>query len=112
MELESPLIPQDASYTKLSSELAKELEGEAKKVYKILEEECYDLFSVAATRVFSHVLLRDPRFEFKEVMGPIPEESDGNLPAALEAHVNTLLGKFFCGDGKDPDEVPPVLILK
>ncbi|KAE8791504.1 hypothetical protein D1007_33947 [Hordeum vulgare] len=72
LELESPLTPQGASYADLSSELMKELEGGTKKVDVIVEEECRDLFFVVATRVFSHLLLRDPSFKFKEVMGPEP----------------------------------------
>lgn len=36
-----------------------------------LEEESRDLFCVAATRVFTHLLLGDPHFEFEVVMGPL-----------------------------------------
>ncbi|KAE8791825.1 hypothetical protein D1007_33718 [Hordeum vulgare] len=111
VEHESPFIPQDASYAKFSSELVKDLEGAAKKVDDILEE-CCDLFSMAATRVFSHLLLRDPRFEFKEVMGPVPEESCYDLATTMEGHVNMLPGNFFSGDGKEPGEEPPVLVVK
>ncbi|KAE8772447.1 hypothetical protein D1007_55584 [Hordeum vulgare] len=101
LELDSPFI-EDATYTEFFSELVKELEGTAKKVDNKLEEECHDLFSMAATRIFSHILLCDPRFEFEEVMGPVPEQSCGDLAIAMEDHVNMLLGKFFCGNGEEP----------
>ncbi|KAE8820578.1 hypothetical protein D1007_01323 [Hordeum vulgare] len=45
LDLEYPLIPQGASYAKLSFELVKELDGAAKKVDDILEEECPTFFS-------------------------------------------------------------------
>ncbi|KAE8771319.1 hypothetical protein D1007_56800 [Hordeum vulgare] len=66
LELESPLIPEGASYAELSSELVKELEGMVKKVDDILEEEFRDLFFVVGTSVFSHLLLHDPCFKFDE----------------------------------------------
>ncbi|KAE8771937.1 hypothetical protein D1007_56144 [Hordeum vulgare] len=73
MWLESSFVPQDAGYTEFSYDLMKELEGAVKKVGHILEQECPDLFSVAKTRVFNHLLLHDPHFEFEEVMGPVRE---------------------------------------
>ncbi|XP_037427309.1 protein SLOW WALKER 1-like [Triticum dicoccoides] len=50
--------------------LMEQLEDGAQKVDNILEEECGDLFFVAATRVFSHLLHRDPTFDFNKVMAP------------------------------------------
>ncbi|KAE8785157.1 hypothetical protein D1007_41164 [Hordeum vulgare] len=112
LELESPLIPRGARYAELSSKLVNELEGRTKKVDDILEEECRDLFFVAPTRVFSHFLLHDPCFKFDEVMGLVPTESRGDLAAAMESHMNTLVGKFFCSGGEVPAEEPPVIVLK
>ncbi|KAE8794074.1 hypothetical protein D1007_31234 [Hordeum vulgare] len=106
LEIESPFAPQDASCAQFSSELVKDLEGMSKKVDDILEEEFRDLFSMVATRFFIHLLLRDPRFEFEGVMGPMPEESCGALATAMEGHVSMLLGKFFYGDGMRPGEDP------
>ncbi|KAE8820113.1 hypothetical protein D1007_01812 [Hordeum vulgare] len=68
--------------------------------------------SMAVTYVFSHLLLHDPCFKFEEVMGPVPEESHGNLVAAMEGHTDMLLGKFFYDDGEEPGEETPVLVLK
>ncbi|KAE8786116.1 hypothetical protein D1007_40134 [Hordeum vulgare] len=89
---------EDAIYTEISSELMKELDSTTKKVDGILEEECHDLFSVVAASSVT------PCFLFEEVMGPVPEESRGDLAAAMEGHMNTLLGKFFCSDGEEPDK--------
>ncbi|KAE8820969.1 hypothetical protein D1007_00998 [Hordeum vulgare] len=98
LELESPLVPHD----KLSSELVKELYGATKKVDGILEEEYRDLFSVAVTRVLIHLLVRDPRFKFEEVMGPVLEESRGDMAVTMKGHMNMLLGKIFYDDGEEP----------
>ncbi|KAE8790523.1 hypothetical protein D1007_35180 [Hordeum vulgare] len=112
LELDPSLIPRGVSYAELSSELMKELKGMAKKVDGILQDKCLDHFFVAATRVLNHLLLRDPSFKFDELMGPVPEESRNDLAAAMEGHVNTLLGKFFCSDGEEDGEEPPVIVLK
>ncbi|KAE8803528.1 hypothetical protein D1007_20604 [Hordeum vulgare] len=112
LEFESPLVPDNASYAELSSEIVKELEDAPKKLDDILEEECRNLFSRGATRVFSHLFLRDPIFKFEEVMDPVHEESCGDLAAAVEGHLNMLLGNFFCGDSKKLGEEPRVVVLK
>ncbi|KAE8806739.1 hypothetical protein D1007_17098 [Hordeum vulgare] len=98
-----------ASYAELSCKLMKELEGVVKKVDEILEEEFHDLFFMEAARIFSHLLLHDPLFKFDEVMGLMLEKFRGNLVAAVEGHVNTLLGKFFCANGEEPGEEPPFI---
>lgn len=91
---EDPLATPGDSYTELSSKFIAELEGVAAKVDFILEDECCDLFSVAAMSVFSHIYLGDPSFDFYAVIGPIPRESRAVMAEALEGHVAALLGKF------------------
>ncbi|KAE8815081.1 hypothetical protein D1007_07586 [Hordeum vulgare] len=105
--LESPFVPQGAGYAEFSSELVTELEGADKMVDSILEEECRDLFSVAGTRVFSHLLLHDPHFNFEEMMGSMPEESHGDLATPMEGHLRTLVKKFSCDDDEEPSEEHP-----
>ncbi|KAE8794721.1 hypothetical protein D1007_30489 [Hordeum vulgare] len=85
----------------------KDLEGVAKKVDDTPKDKCCDLFSMAVTRVFNY-----PHFKFEEMMGPVLKESRGDLVTVVEGHMNTLLGMFFCGDGEEPDEETPVLVLK
>ncbi|KAE8813169.1 hypothetical protein D1007_09676 [Hordeum vulgare] len=106
---ESPFVPKGASYTEFSSNLMTELEGMAKKVDKLLEEECHDLFSVTATRIFIHLLLRDPHFKLEDMIGPVPEDARGDLAASIEAHVRMLLKVFSCDNDEEPDKEPPAL---
>ncbi|KAE8771430.1 hypothetical protein D1007_56696 [Hordeum vulgare] len=105
--IESPFVPLGAGYTEFSSELVKELEGTTKKEDNILKQECRDLFSVAATRVFIQLILRNPPFGFEEVIGPVPVDSCVDLAAAVVSHVRMLLEKFSCNDNNGPDEEPP-----
>ncbi|KAE8789214.1 hypothetical protein D1007_36601 [Hordeum vulgare] len=97
-KLESSLVPQHAGYIEFSSEIMKELEGVINKVDNALEEECRDLLSLAETRIFIHLLLRDPHFEFAWVMGPVPEESHGNMATTMRGHVCMLIEKFSYND--------------
>ncbi|KAE8803445.1 hypothetical protein D1007_20673 [Hordeum vulgare] len=107
--LESPFVPRDAGYVEFSSELVKELDGMAKKMDIILEEECRDIFSVVATRIFSHLLLYDPHSMSEEVMVHVPKESRDGLGVAVEGHLHTLLEMLSCDDDKDSGEDPPPL---
>ncbi|KAE8815415.1 hypothetical protein D1007_07150 [Hordeum vulgare] len=104
MELEAPFFPEDAGYAEFSSELVKELKSTSKKVDNIVEEECRDHFAVAATRVFSHLLLREHHVEFTQLMTPLPKESRGALATTMEGHVRMLLEKFSYDDNEKPDE--------
>ncbi|KAE8770654.1 hypothetical protein D1007_57576 [Hordeum vulgare] len=110
--IESSFVPQDIGHAEFSSELVKELVGATKKLDDTLEEQYRDIFSVAVTRVFRHLLLRDPYFKFEEFMGPVPEESSSDLAFAVEGHMNTLLGMFLYGNYEEPDKEPPALIMK
>ncbi|KAE8805080.1 hypothetical protein D1007_18924 [Hordeum vulgare] len=109
LRLKSSLVSQDVGYAKVSSELVKELEGAIKKVDIIFEDECRDLFSVAANRVFSHLLLRDPCFEFAQVMGSVPEDSHDDLAIVIGGHMCMLLDKFSYDDDKEFGEEPPAM---
>ncbi|KAI4984262.1 hypothetical protein ZWY2020_047960 [Hordeum vulgare] len=103
---EYSVIPHHAGCAEFSSEVVKELVGAINMVNNTVEEECHDLLSLAASHVFQHVLLRDPRFEFAGVKGPMPEESCGNLANAIGGHVRTLLEKFSCDDDGESDKEP------
>lgn len=91
---EDPLRTPADGPAKLLTELVAKLEGAAAKVDAILEGECHDLFFVAATRVFSHLHLPDPGFDFSTVVGPVPPEARAAAVEAVKGHVATLLGKF------------------
>lgn len=113
-ELTSPFAAPSAGYAELSSKLAEELEGASCKVDAILESECRSLLSLAATSVFSHLFLRNPDFDFSEVIGPVPEESRASTAESVAAHTAALVGKFSCSggdkgsedDAADDDEAP------
>ncbi|KAE8772633.1 hypothetical protein D1007_55327 [Hordeum vulgare] len=107
--LKAPLVPQDAGYTELSSDLGKVLEGATKKVDNVVEEECRDVFTVAMTRLFSHLLMEDPHFEFKRVMGAMLEESCCHLATPMGGHVHVLLEKISCDNEEESGEEPPTL---
>ncbi|KAE8803533.1 hypothetical protein D1007_20610 [Hordeum vulgare] len=80
--IEAPFVPQ--GYAEFSPKHVKELDATTKRVDSILEEECHDLFFIAASRDFSHLILRGPHFEFKGVMGPVPEECHKVLATSME----------------------------
>ncbi|KAE8811506.1 hypothetical protein D1007_11895 [Hordeum vulgare] len=61
---------------------------------------------MAMTRIFGHLLLRDPHFEFEGVMGPVPEESRGKLATTMEVYVLTLLEKLSYNDDEEFNEEP------
>ncbi|KAE8820456.1 hypothetical protein D1007_01604 [Hordeum vulgare] len=98
---------EDAGYARFCSVLMKALEGVIKKVDNTLEEKCHDLLSLAVIRVFIHLLLLDPCFEFARVMCPVHEESHGDMATAMRDHVRTLLKKFTCDDDEESDKDPP-----
>ncbi|KAE8817742.1 hypothetical protein D1007_04604 [Hordeum vulgare] len=79
-KVESQLSPRSSGcrLCRFFFRLVMELEGAIKKVDGILKEECRDLFLVAATCIFNHLLLCDPCFVFAGVMGSMLEESRGN----------------------------------
>src|SRR4051812_48516395 len=77
----------------------------------VLEEECHNLLSLAATQVFSHLLLCDLSFNLKEVIGPVPKESHDSLVAIMEGYVGALLERFSCG-GEDPGDQRPFIVLQ
>src|SRR3990170_1036630 len=98
--LEALRVSRNADYVDFSIKLVERLEDGAKKVDGILEEECRDLFSQAATRVFSHLLHADPNFDFDKVIAPVPEELRDGLTKAVEGHVDALLRKYSCDSGE------------
>ena len=60
----------------------------------ILEEECCDLFSMVATRVFSHLLNHDPHFDFDDVLVPLTPVVQDNLAGWVDDHVDALVAEF------------------
>ncbi|KAE8767080.1 hypothetical protein D1007_61604 [Hordeum vulgare] len=86
------LAVRSANYVMFSSKLVEELEGMALKVDDVLEDECRCLFSLAVTRVISHLLLHKPNFNFYELICPGLKDSRQDLPRVVESYVGALLG--------------------
>lgn len=63
-------MPNDVGYLNFFTKVVERLDGDAKKVGKIIEEECRELLTQASTRVFSHLLHADHFFDFEVVIAP------------------------------------------
>ncbi|KAE8787670.1 hypothetical protein D1007_38373 [Hordeum vulgare] len=72
------------------------LENTIFQVDKILGSECRDLFFAAATRVFSHLHLREPRFNLSSVILPVPTKARHNAAEAMKGPVEALVKSFSC----------------
>ena len=58
------------------------------------EEESRVLSSAALTRVFSHLLLRDPTARLDELLEPVGDEHCAAAATAMKGQVEALLKKF------------------
>ncbi|KAE8806113.1 hypothetical protein D1007_17715 [Hordeum vulgare] len=81
-------------FAMLASELAVALEDTVIQVEKILESECWDLFSEAAIRVFNHLHLREPEFYFDSVILPVPSKARDSAKEAVKGPVEALVKRF------------------
>ncbi|KAE8811564.1 hypothetical protein D1007_11623 [Hordeum vulgare] len=70
------------------------LEDTVIQLDNILDSECRELFSEAATRVFSHLHLREPRIAFGSVILPVPTEARDSAPEAVKGSMDALLKMF------------------
>ena len=72
--------------------------------------------SSALTCVFSHLYLRDARFDFSSFLGPVDSESEDAAAAAVKGSMDAKLGKFLVvgpptgaeGMGGAPDDGAPL----
>ncbi|KAI4995829.1 hypothetical protein ZWY2020_037917 [Hordeum vulgare] len=78
----------------IAAELAVVLEDAVVQVDKILDNKCRDLFFEAATRVFSHLLLREPGFDFYSVILPVPTVVRHTAAEAVKGPVEALVKRF------------------
>ncbi|KAE8808455.1 hypothetical protein D1007_15009 [Hordeum vulgare] len=89
-----PVATPESGFAVLAAELAMALEEDVIQVDKILDIECRDLFSEAATRVFSHLHLREPGFEFNSVILPVLAEAREHTVEAVKAPVEAFVKRF------------------
>ncbi|KAI4992057.1 hypothetical protein ZWY2020_041920 [Hordeum vulgare] len=80
---DEPLATPQGGFAMLAVKLAVALEDAVIKVDKILDSECRDLFSEAATRVLSHLHLHEPGFDFGSVILPVPTEARDSTAEAV-----------------------------
>ncbi|KAE8794599.1 hypothetical protein D1007_30638 [Hordeum vulgare] len=91
VRFDEPLATLEAVFTAHVAELAVALENVVVQVDKILDSECRDLFFVAATRVFSHLYLREPGFDLGSVILPVPAEARHNAAEAVNGPMEALV---------------------
>nr|XP_020182760.1 MAP7 domain-containing protein 1-like [Aegilops tauschii subsp. strangulata] len=92
--LEKPLTTEKDGPAQLLPFLVKALEEVVEGVGPMAEAEARVLSSVALTRVFSHLHLRDPSARLDELLEPIPEEHCAATATAVQGQVEALLKKF------------------
>jgi hypothetical protein len=93
---EEPLAAPKSGLAGLLPKLVKALEDVAAGLASVLEEGCRALFTSAATRVFSHLHLRDPSFDLRALLEPVAPEARDATAEAMKKWVDDLLKKFLC----------------
>ena len=77
----------------------------------IVEDECRELLSIAATRVFSNLRRIDPGFDFSSVLRPVEPRLAVALEKEVRAHVEALVQAYGRSDeasdsGDSGEELP------
>ncbi|KAE8803179.1 hypothetical protein D1007_20949 [Hordeum vulgare] len=70
------------------------LEDAVIQMDEVLNSECRDLFAEAATRVFSHLLLREPGFDFGSVILSVPAKARNGAAEAVKGLVEALVKRL------------------
>ncbi|KAE8818377.1 hypothetical protein D1007_03820 [Hordeum vulgare] len=91
---DEPLATPESGFVVLVAELIKALEDVVIQVDKILDSECRDLFSEAATCVFSHLHVREPGFDFGSVILSVPTEARNRAAEAVKGPVKAFVNRF------------------
>ncbi|KAE8778389.1 hypothetical protein D1007_48734 [Hordeum vulgare] len=93
---DEPLATVEDGFAVLAAELAEALEDTVIQVDKVLDSECRGLFSEAATRLFGHIHLREPGFDFVSVILPVPGEARDSAAEAVKGNMEALVNRFAC----------------
>lgn len=116
-----PLVRDAAGYLAFFNKVVERLEGGAKKVGELFEEESRDLLAQDSPRAFSHLFRSDPDFDLEAVIDAMPEVIRDALAEWVEEYVDALSSRFApdsledqCGteeheddDGKDGNVASP-----
>ena len=92
--LEKPLTTDEDGPAQLPPFLVEALEEVVSGIGPMAEEEARVLSSVALTRVFSHLHLRDPAARLDELLEPMDDKRYAAAAAAVKGQVEALMQKF------------------
>ena len=70
------------------------LEARAARSRELVAERSHGLLGHAFSRVFTHLLNRDPHFNFDAVLAPMPLVVQDNLTGWVDDHVDALVEEF------------------
>src|SRR5664279_2944196 len=90
-----------AAYLTFFSELVEKLDKAATGVDSIVDEECHELLSIAATRIFSNLYHANPKFDFGPMLRPVEREHAAALAKEVAEHVEVLVQVYVRGDEAD-----------
>ncbi|KAE8791662.1 hypothetical protein D1007_33865 [Hordeum vulgare] len=93
-DFDVPLATPEDDFAVLVKEVVAALEAAITQMDMILDNECRDLIFTAATRVFSHLHLRDPGFDLISVIMPVPAEDRDRAAEAVKVPVDALVRRF------------------
>ncbi|KAE8810943.1 Far1 [Hordeum vulgare] len=93
-EFDEPMATPEDGFATLAKGLIAALEAAVMQMDKILDSQCRDLFFAAATRVFSHLHLRDLGFDLTSVIVPVPAEARDCAAEAVKGPVEALVRRF------------------
>ena len=83
-----------ASHLSFFTDIVTRLEARAASSRDLEAERSRGLLGCAFSRVFSHLLNRDPHFDFDDVLIPVPSVVQDNLAGWVDDHMDALVAEF------------------
>ena len=74
------------------------LENQAARTCELVAEKSWGLLGHTFSRVFSHLLNRDPHFDFDALLVPLPPVVQDNLDGWVDDHMDALVAEFALED--------------
>ena len=87
-----------ASHVSFFTDIVTRLEAQAARTCELVAERSQGLLGHAFSRVFSHLLNRDPHFDFDVVLALVPLAIQDNLTGWVDDHVDALVKEFASED--------------
>ena len=91
---DSPIPPSDddvGAYLQFFTQIMEKLDGVATNLNNVVEEECRELLSLAATRVFSNLRHANPNFDFASVLQRVEPSLAFELAKEVKEPVEALV---------------------